>query len=298
MLAALVAATRQAFDPRSIFPETEKLAEMAWRLLLTLVVAFLAQRLLFLLVGRIERVIRRSGAESEPAVQRAHTVGLVLRNFVTVVLGAGVLVHGLGILGWDVRPVLAGAGILGVALGFGAQTLVRDVIAGIFILAEDQYAVGDLIAFGPTIATVEAITLRVTTLRDFNGHVHFVSNGELKTVVNRSRGWQRLAVDVPVASGTHLEAALAACRRVAAEMNADPAWRGRLLDPVDVWGIESLGPTEATIRIVLRARPGADAPEASRELRRRVHDALAAAGHRFSAGREVLVPAGPADPRP
>jgi small conductance mechanosensitive channel len=176
-----------------------------------------------------------------------------------------------------------------VALGFGAQTLVRDVIAGFFILAEDQFSVGDLIEINGRAATVEAITLRSTTLRDFNGYVHFVPNGEMKIVTNRSRGWQRLAVDVPVATGADLDSALAACRKVTDAMNADPHWRERLMDPIDLWGIESLGPTETVIRLVLRAKPGPDAPEVSRELRRRLHAALTSAGHRYRSAREVVI---------
>jgi small conductance mechanosensitive channel len=283
---------------RALLPETEKLVEVGERVVLTLIAGFLLQRLGFLVVARVGRLMSRAGGDSEAAQQRARTVTLVLRNFVTTLVVAGVVVHVLELLGWDVKPLLAGAGIVGVALGFGAQTLVRDVIAGIFILAEDQYSVGDLIEIDGKVATVEAITLRASKLRDFNGYVHFVPNGELKTVTNRSRGWQRLAVDVPVASGGDLDAALAVCRREAEVMNADPAWRARLIDPIDVWGVESLGPSEATIRLVLRARPGPDAAEVSRELRRRVHTALAAEGHRFSAGRELVLAPGTTGSRP
>ncbi len=294
MLTALPALTPVAARAgwRALLPETELLVQVGERIALTLVAGFLLQRLLFLVVARIGRVMSRAGGQSEAAQQRARTVTLVLRNFVTTLVVAGVLVHVLELLGWDVKPLLAGAGIVGVALGFGAQTLVRDVIAGIFILVEDQYSVGDLIEIDGKVATVEAITLRSSKLRDFNGYVHFVPNGELKTVTNRSRGWQRLAVDVPVASGGDLDAALAVCRREVEAMNADPAWRARLMDPIDVWGVESLGPSEATIRLVLRARPGPDAPEVSRELRRRVHHALATQGHRFSAGRELVLAPG------
>ena len=282
---------------RKMIPETEKLGEMGWRVLVTLVAAFVAQRVLFLVVSRLEKALLRAGLESEASRQRASTVGHVLRNLITTLVGVAVLIHVLDILGWDVKPILAGAGILGVALGFGAQTLVRDVIAGFFILAEDQFSVGDLIEIGSKPATVEAITLRVTRLRDFNGYVHFVPNGELKVVTNRSRGWQRVAVDVPVATGADINTALAEARRVAEAMNAEPAWRGRLIDPIELCGIESLGPTETVIRLVLRARPGPDAPEVSRELRRRLHDALTAAGHRFRSAREVVIAPDDAEPR-
>jgi small conductance mechanosensitive channel len=215
-----------------------------------------------------------------------------------VLVAGAVIIHSLAVLGWDVRPLLAGAGILGVALGFGAQTLVRDVIAGIFILAEDQFAVGDLIEVNGKAATVELLTVRSTTLRDFNGHLHFVPNGELKIVVNRSRGWSRLAVDVPIAADQDVERGLDVCEKVAKTMNDDAAWRPRLLDPVEVWGVEGLTGAEALVRLVVRARPGADAPEAARELRRRIVQGLATARVRM-AQRDISihpVPGGTADP--
>lgn len=280
---------------RAVMPESERLVEMGIRLSFTIVAAFLAQRLLFLVVGRIEEVVRRTGHHSAAAKQRASTVGSVLRNLVTTLIVVFAVIHALEVFGWDVKPILAGAGIVGVALGFGAQTLVRDLIAGFFILAEDQFAVGDLIEIDAKPATVESITLRSTTLRDFNGFVHYVPNGEMKVVTNRSRGWQRVAIDVPIATNSDLDAALRACRDVVTKMNADPKWRERLLDPIDVWGIESLGPSETVIRIVLRAKPGPDAPETSRELRRRLHDALGAAGHRYRTAREVVI--APDDPK-
>jgi len=293
--AFLLAASRTGW--RALIPETEKLGEMGVRVVLTILAALLAQRLLFLLVGRIEKVVRRAGHESEASRQRASTVGQVLRNFITTLVGVAAFIHALAILGWDVKPILAGAGIVGVALGFGAQTLVRDLIAGFFILAEDQFSVGDLIEVNGKAATVEAITLRSTTLRDFNGYVHFVPNGEMKVVTNRSRGWQRLAVDVPIATGADLESALAVCRRVADAMNAEPQWRERLMDPIDLWGVETLSPTETVLRLVLRAKPGPDAPEVSRELRRRLHEALGGAGHRYRSAREVLIAADDTPPR-
>ena len=196
-------------------------------------------------------------------------------------------------MGWDVRPLLGGAAVLGVALGFGAQTLVRDVIAGIFILAEDQFGVGDLIEVNGVGATVEALTVRSTTLRDFHGYLHFVPNGEMKVVVNRSRGWTRLAVDVPVAAHENVDAAIDICQRVADSVNAERTWRGRLLDDVQVWGIEMMAGQEILIRLVVRALPGSDAPETARELRRRLHAALIEAGIRIGAPREVGLGPGP-----
>ncbi|MBI5709877.1 MAG: mechanosensitive ion channel family protein [Candidatus Eisenbacteria bacterium] len=281
---------------RRYIPETEKLVDMGVRLALTLVAAFLLQQLAFLLVGRLERWVERAGSGTPHAVQRARTLGQIARSLASVVVWAGAAVHALDVFGWDVRPLLAGAGILGVALGFGAQTLVRDVIAGFFILAENQFAVGDLIEVGGTAATVEEVTLRFTRLRDFNGYVHYVPNGEMRIVSNRSRGWNRLAVDVPVGADEDLERAIGVCRTVVDEMNADPAWRQRLLDPVEMCGVESLVGDEVHLRMVLRARPGAAAPETARELRRRCHRALAAAEVRTRTSREIAItPIAPRD---
>ena len=276
-----------------LLPEGEKLLDNAARIGLAIAVGFLVQRLLFLLVARVEAWVVPAGKGSLPAQQRGRTLGQILRHLCTVLVVGAVLIRSLAVLGLDVRPLLAGAGILGVALGFGAQSLVRDVIAGIFILAEDQYSVGDLIEVNGRPATVETLTVRSTTLRDFNGHLHFVPNGEMKIVVNRSRGWARLVVDVAVPPDEEVERALNACEKVARELNDDPAWRPRLLDPVEVWGLEALSGAEAQIRLVVRARPGADAPESARELRRRIVASFVTSGLRLGA-REVTIQPAPA----
>lgn len=277
-----------------LLPESEKLLDSAVRIGLAIVVGFLVQRVLFLLVGRIESWVTRAGHSSGQAQQRARTLGQILRHLCTVLVMGAVLIRSLAVLGWDVGPLLAGAGIVGVALGFGAQSLVRDIIAGVFILAEDQFSVGDLIEVNGRPATVETLTVRSTTLRDFNGHLHFVPNGEMKIVVNRSRGWSRLAVDVPVPSDQDIERALDVCEKVAQGMNNDAAWRTRLLDPIEVWGVEGLSPAEVLIRLAVRAKPGADAPEAARELRRRIVRGLVAAKIRMAPEREITIQPAPA----
>jgi small-conductance mechanosensitive channel len=281
---------------KPMLPEPDRLSDIGIRIGLTIAVAFVVQRLLFLLVGRIEKFLIRSGHGSAQVEQRAHTLSQIFRSLITVVVIAGAIIHSLAVMGWNVGPLLAGAGILGVALGFGAQTLVRDVIAGVFILAEDQFSVGDLIELDGKAGTVEALTVRCTTLRDFYGYVHFVPNGEMKIVVNRSRGWNRLAVDVQIAPDQDIDRALDACRRAADALNADPEWKPRLLDPVEVWGVESLGAQGAQVRLVVRSRPGGGAAEASRALRRLVHRALAEAGVRTAVAPEISITAlGPAE---
>ena len=276
-----------------LIPETDKLLDIGVSVLLTIAGSFLVWQLAIVIVNRIQKWVGRAAGQVEGGEQRAHTLGQIFRNLAAVVIVSGALIHILDLLGWDVKPLLAGAGILGVALGFGAQTLVRDVIAGFFILAENQFSVGDLIEVNGNAATVEDLTVRCTRLRDFNGFVHFVPNGEMKIVTNRSRGWTRLAVDAPIAAEENIDHALAVCRVVVTGMNADPAWKGRMLEPVDLWGIESLTTNEVMVRMVIRARPGADGPQSARELKRRLLVALGEAGIGTRTTREIFVHAIP-----
>ncbi len=263
-----------------VLPERERLADMGMRIGITIVVAFLIQRALFLIWNRLAALLIRAANEERAAVQRVQTLKHILRHLTTVVVSLFAVVRILEILGWDVKPLLAGAGILGVALGFGAQTLVRDWIAGFFILIENQFGVGDVVEINGRPATVELLTVRSTRLRDANGYVLYVPNGEMRIVTNRTRDWNRLMVDVPIRAGQDLDLALERCREAAARMGADPIWEHRLFEPVRVWGVERLG-ADVTIRMAVRTRPGAEAAEAARELRLRVHQALAAAGIRY-----------------
>lgn len=276
-----------AIDMRSMLPPPERLLDLGMRIGAALVIAFLAQRLLFLVWGRVARILVQTADDERVAAQRINTLTHVIRNGITIGVLIFAVIYSLELVGWDVKPLLAGAGIVGVALGFGAQTLVRDGIAGLFILSENQFGVGDIVEINGRVATVEAIRLRATRLRDFQGWVYFVPNGEFKTVVNRSRGWNRLAVDVHIRSGQDLDRALETCRAAAREMSGDPAWQDRLLESVQVLGIERLG-ADAIIRLAVRARPGPHAADAARELRRRVHHAISAAGFEYPAGPQPV----------
>ena len=281
-----------------LIPESERLAEMGIRLALTVGVAFLLMQLAWLLVGRVQHWMVRAGHARPGSAQRAQTVGQTLRSLATAVIWAGAFVHALAIFGWDVKPLLAGAGILGVALGFGAQTLVRDLIAGYFILIENQFAVGELVEVNGQPALVEEVTLRSTRLRSFSGFVHYVPNGEFKTVTNRSRDWNRLTVDVSVGANEDLGRALRLCRGVVDGLNAEPVWRERLIEPAELWGVESLAGAEVQLRMVVRSRPGADAFQVARELRLRSHEALVAGSIRTGSSREIAITPLPAGPVP
>ena len=287
--------------PDGLLPDGAQWGVMLVRLGLTAVAAWVAQRALFFVVWRIETWLVRASRGTTYGVQRAKTIRQLLRNVITTVVMSWAVVHGLQILGWDVKPLLVGASILGAALGFGGQFLVRDVIAGTFIFIEDQFVVGDTIEVNGIAATVEEVTLRSTRLRDFQGREMHVPNGEMKIVINHSRGWQRAVVDLPVAPGQDLALALRIAEQEAAEMNAASEWKGLMLEPFEVMGFERSGTDGSTLRIVGRARPGGDAPRLARELRLRVLQRWQEAGIRtaaelLTASRPAPEPAPPSEP--
>ncbi len=272
MIAFLLAApARRLWTlPPWLTPDPEQLGVLVARLILTALTAWVVQRVLFLLVRRGETWLVRAARDTGHGVQRARTVGQILRNSVTTMIVAWAVIHALDIMGWDVKPLLVGASILGAALGFGAQFLVRDVIAGTFIFIEDQFVVGDTIEVNGVAATVEAVTLRSTRLRDFQGRELHVPNGEMKIVVNHSREWNRAVVDLPAAPGQDLTHILRVTDAVIAELNEDPVWHNLIVDPFVVMGFERIASDGALLRIAARARPGGDAARLSREARLRI----------------------------
>jgi small conductance mechanosensitive channel len=179
---------------------------------------------------------RRTSAPDE--LRRINTVSTALRYFATVVivLLAGMLV--LGELGISVAPILATAGVAGVALGFGAQSLIKDYLSGFFMLIEDQIREGDVVEVAGKAGEVEEVTLRYVRLRDAEGIVYFIPNGEVKMVINRTRQFAYALLDGAVAGSQDVEAALAAMRAVGEELRKDPTLGPAILDDIEVWGVE------------------------------------------------------------
>jgi small conductance mechanosensitive channel len=209
--------------------------------------------------------------------QRARTIGAVLRSLATVVVWT---IAGLMVLGeFDVNlgPLIAGAGIVGVALGFGAQSLVKDFLSGMFMLIEDQFGVGDVIDCGEASGVVEGVSLRTTRLRDVEGTVWHVPNGEIRRVGNKSQEWSRALLDVEVAYDTDLARAKQVIKAVADELWRDEAFHTSIIEEPEVWGVERFGPDGVTVRLVVRTRP-ADQWMVLRELRQRLKVALDANG--------------------
>ena len=218
-----------------------------------------------------------SGLVDERRKQRVRALGAILRSAasVTIFSIAGFIV--LGDLGINLAPLLASAGVVGVAVGFGAQNLVRDYLSGVFMLVEDQYGVGDVITVGDATGTVENVTLRITRVRDVNGIVWHIRNGAIETVGNESQGWARAVLDFPVP----FESDLATIRNVLQEtgdmMWNEPTWRAVMLEAPEVWGAQAISGDEVVMRIVAKTPPLRQW-EVEREMRARVKAALQAAG--------------------
>ncbi|QXC60821.1 mechanosensitive ion channel family protein [Aquihabitans sp. G128] len=233
--------------------------------------------------GRIKRwrdktpsVFLQTGEVNLRSAARAQTLAAVLRSICSGVIWGFATIYVLGALGLDLGPLLAGAGVAGVALGFGAQSLVKDFLSGIFMLIEDQYGVGDVVDIGEASGTVELVTLRVTRLRDQNGTVWHVPNGQILRVGNKSQQWARAVLDIAVAPTADLErAALVIGQAAEATWERDDA-KADVLDQPEVLGLEYLGPDAATIRVQGKTRPGAQW-RVSRLLRVQIAEALAAA---------------------
>jgi small-conductance mechanosensitive channel len=209
--------------------------------------------------------------------QRAQALGTVLRSLTSaLVYGLATLIV-LGEFGIDLGPLIAGAGIAGIALGFGAQTLVRDFLSGLFMLAEDQYGVGDVVDLGDASGAVEEIRLRTTRLRDVNGTVWFVPNGEIRRVGNKSQQWARAVLDVEVAYDADLDLATRTIKEAADSIWHEQPPDATVLEEPQIWGVENLGASGVAIRLVLKVEPG-EQWAAARLARRRIKEALDAAG--------------------
>ena len=214
--------------------------------------------------------------------QRVRALGSVLRSAasVTIFSIAGLTI--LGDLGINLAPLLASAGVVGIAIGFGAQNLVRDYLSGIFMLVEDQYGVGDVITVGDATGTVETVTLRITRLRSVNGIVWHIRNGAIEKVGNESQGWARAVLDFPVPYTADLVTIRALLADAAEGMWNEPVWRTVMIEKPEVWGAQQVDmtpPPTVTMRVVVKTAPLRQW-EVEREMRARVKAALDAAGIR------------------
>jgi len=209
--------------------------------------------------------------------QRAAAIGSLLTSVVSITVWVIALLTALPLLGVDIAPLLASAGVIGVALGFGAQTLVKDYLSGIFLIIEDQFGVGDVVDLGPAIGTVEEVALRYTRLRDLSGIVWYVRNGEILRVANKSQGWTLAVVDIPVAYNADLDKVRDIIENVAIDMDEDPTYDDMLLGKPMFAGVESMSGDAVFLRITAKAVPEQQVPLA-RAIRERMKLAFDRAG--------------------
>ena len=193
---------------------------------------------------------------NERRKQRASTIGSVLKSAVSVMILTWFVLSVLDVVGVNVAPFIASAGIVGVALGFGAQNLVRDFLSGIFMLLEDQYGVGDIVDLGEATGTVESVGLRVTTIRDINGTVWYCRNGEVLRVGNMSQGFAVAVLDLPISHTANIEHALEVAERTTASMVQSGDFENDILEPPEMLGVNAVSADTVTIRITIKTRPG------------------------------------------
>ncbi|WP_320781815.1 mechanosensitive ion channel family protein [Streptomyces sp. CRN 30] len=224
--------------------------------------------------GRGPAVLHRD--RNRARERRARTIGSVLSSIVSVVLFAVAVAMVLDQIGIALGPLLASAGVVGLAIGFGAQSLVADYLSGMLIMIEDQYGVGDSVDLGEAVGEVEHVGLRLTHVRDLNGGLWHIRNGEILRVRNDSQEWARAVLDVAVAYEADLDEVYRVLEEAGRSLREDPAYKGTLLEDPSVWGVQSLDVDKVVVRLAVRTAP-LQQWAVTRELRRRVKDGLDAA---------------------
>ncbi len=247
------------------------------------------------LVGRIADHHTKEGQDSTTAAiaaarkaQRVTTLGSLFNNIITVVVLTIMAVLILGELGINMTPLLASASIVAAALAFGAQSLVQDFMAGIFILMEDQYGVGDVVDVGDASGTIEEVQLRVTKLRSLDGTLWFVRNGQIVRVGNMSQDYSRIVLDTAVGYGSDLDLVKEILARVVDEFATNPETRDTVMEKPDLQGVEAVNPDSVIIRILITTTPG-EQWAASRELRERIKVALDEAGIAVPVPQQMMI---------
>ncbi len=241
----------------------------ALHLLGILAIALVLNRLLRAVTNLLIKPAAAPTRTAQLREQQTRTLASVLYSTGSKVVWAVALLTSLHEFNIDILPAVTLAGLASLAVGFGAQSLVRDVITGFYIVLEDQYVVGDTIQIGETVGRVEHLTLRRTVLRDARGALVTVANGEVRTVSNLSRDWSQAFVDVSLAPESPIERTLQALETAAADLRGDPAWSQALVDGPRILGVQNFDRTSSTVRLQVRTAPTRQ-DEVARELRRRV----------------------------
>jgi small conductance mechanosensitive channel len=241
----------------------------ALHLLGIFVIALIVNRVLRAVTNLVIKQAASPARTAQIREQQTRTLAAVLYGAASKIIWAVALLTALSEFGINILPAATLAGLASLALGFGAQNLVRDIITGFYIVLEDQYAVGDTIQFGDYAGRVEHLTLRRTVLRDARGALVTIANGEIRTVSNLSRDWSQAFVDVSLAPESPLDKTMQALETAAAALRGDPAWSQTLVDGPRILGVQSFDSTSSTVRLQVRTAPTRQ-DEVARELRRRI----------------------------
>ena len=243
-------------------------------LLATIVLCYAAVRITGLVVTRFEHELNRgTSLDALERAKRARTLGAVINKAVTIALSSVAVLMALHAFGLNITPVLTGAGILGLAVGFGAQTLVRDVISGFFLILEDQIRVGDVAAINGTGGLVEAINLRTIVLRDAEGTVHVFPNGAIQTLANRSKDFSYYVIDLGISYREDPDRVAAVLRDLGREMQADATYAPWILEPVEVLGVDAFGDWSLVLKMRIKTVP-LKQWDVGREFRKRLRRRL------------------------
>jgi len=247
----------------------ESLVASAFHLLLILVVTLAVNRLLRLATNLLVKPAASQARAAQAREQQTRTLSGVLYSAASKIVWAVALLTAVQEFGINVTPVASLAGLTGLALGFGAQNLVRDIITGFYIILEDQYVIGDTIQVGETLGRVEHLTLRRTVVRDSRGALVTISNGDIRTIANLSRDWSQAFVDVTVSPLVAQERTMLALDAAATELRNDPSWSQALVDGPRILGLQSFDQTVSVVRLQVRTAPSRQ-DDVARELRRRI----------------------------
>jgi small conductance mechanosensitive channel len=244
------------------------LLSVGLRILVVVIVALLALKLSRFVATRIISGFMKVKTDEE-VEKRARTLEPLMRYTLRTAILIIALIMILGELGIEIGPILAAAGVVGLAVGFGAQRLVQDIISGFFILMEDQYRVGDVIQTAGKSGTVEKVNLRMTVLREYNGNVHFIRNGSIDIVTNTTREFSCFILDVGVAYKEDIDEVISIIKEIDEELRADPEYRELIVKPIEVWGVDQFADSAVVIRSRITTKPGKQWGT-GREFRRRL----------------------------
>ena len=234
----------------------EKALSAGPRILLIIVIAFVILRVSRLFSRQILQTLQKRGKKKdEEFFKRAETLSSIIRYVINVVVMLTAIVMILGELGIEIGPILAAVGVLGLAVGFGAQSLVKDLISGFFILLEDQIRVGDVVQIAGKAGVVEKINLKMTILRDLSGNVHFVPNGEINVVTNMTKGYSQYVFDIGVAYREDVDEVMQIMREVDEELRKDPDFKDDILEPLEVLGLDQFGDSALVVKARTKTKP-------------------------------------------